>query len=174
MLMFMPFCSYAENNYGVCHYKGRNMANINCYGTAQISESNVRGETNVAGTLQAIESNLTDVKVTGAAKLINSVVKGTLNVAGPLSATRSRLNGQIFVAADKIVLDATKVDGPVTIQSKINKPYLDLTCASVIRKSVIFEGAPGVVRKSAGSQVLGKIVNGTIINLDSNAKCERV
>jgi hypothetical protein len=131
-------------------------------GVAEMHNSIVKGKATIAGMLNADQSTFKDIRVAGAATFNKSTIKGNAEIAGSLSAVNSRFEKNVSVDSKKMQLKSSEVKGDVLVKSKQKKPEVILTCGSHIGGSITFNDNAGVVKIANGSNVIGKINNGTM------------
>jgi hypothetical protein len=170
VLLLTPPISHAAD-FGVCNYGQETLSSVTCFGPATLNGTTVTGNVFVAGPLTATHAKLGSLHVAGIATLQNSHVKGTTEVEGPLTSTQSQFDDTLFVASNKMVLTASKINGAVTMKSTSETANLYLTCETVINNSVTFEGMPGIIKAQSGSRVTGDIVNGQLDDSQNKTKC---
>ncbi len=138
-----------------------NIGAMDIAGVAEMHNSVVKGKAAVAGMLNADQSTFKDIRVAGAATFNKSTIKGDAEIAGSLSAVNTRFEKNVSVFSQKMQLKSSEVKGDVLVKSKHEKPEVVLTCGSHVGGSITFSDVAGVVKIANGSNVIGKINNGT-------------
>jgi hypothetical protein len=185
--------SYAAEPTGTlsttCEFKNEKSSEILCVGPAKLAQTIVAGAVNVAGSIDASETEMQIMQVAGDANLTSSRVKSNVMVSGNLNANHGQFEGDVSITAEKVVLKDSSVKGSITIKSpektpddtndKPKKPIatqkgsvLELQCGTEVAGSVTFIGKqPGLIKKSEDSVINGKITNGTV-EVVANDKCD--
>ena len=171
--LFLVNSAYSEDNpHGDCDYKNQNFSSLFCLGPANLSDTSVKGEVSVAGPLLADRTNFNSMEVGGVANVSNTNVKANVSVLGNLSSTHGNFTGNVLITSSKMTFNASLVKGSLTVKSPEKNPVLELYCATHVLGDVIFQGEPGLIKKSADSTINGKVVNAKVEVVKSTEECK--
>lgn len=167
------FSVYANTHSGKCEFGKETVNDIFCYGPAILTDTTVKGHVAIAGPIEANNTIMASMQAIGVANLSNASVKSNVTVAGPLNSKHGTFEGDLMITSDKSVLNDSTVQGSITVKSEENAPVLELICGTKISGGVIFDGKPGIIKKSSDSVISGKVKNGKIETFLSKQKCEK-
>jgi hypothetical protein len=151
----------AYNAYGVCNYGKEILPSVICYGPAILKGTVVMSGIKVAGPLKAVDVMADSLVITGNADLRNTKIKGPTSITGSLQANNVEFQHGLIVSSDSVILNHSKVNGDLSINSQANKPRLIL-CGTLISGAVTFYGMPGLIQITDDSTVQGKVINGSM------------
>jgi len=163
-LMILSIASnslYAYSGFSVCNHGNETLSSVMCDGPSVLKQTQITGDMNIAGTLQADGISVTSMKVIGETRIANATVRGSVNVVGDLSASHVVFSKGIAIQSNNILLNHTTVDGLVIVTSPDKTPYVQIQCGSDVKGSVMFDGKAGVVQITGDSILRGKVVNGS-------------
>lgn len=155
--------AYAYSGFGVCNHGKETVASVICNGPTVLKQTQITGDIDITGTLEAEGISVTAMTVMGSADLSASTVRGAVKVAGDLTADHVEFKKGVAVQSDKIMLNHSTVNGLLIITSEQKTPYVQLQCGTDVKGSVMFDGKAGVVQVTGDSIVRGKIVNGSTV-----------
>jgi hypothetical protein len=161
ILLLLSPLSHAYNAYGVCNYGKEIVPSVICYGPAILKGTLVMSGIKVAGPVRAVDVMAGSIVITGSADIQNTKVKGPSSITGNVQANNVEFQQGLIVTGESIVLNRSRVNGKLSINSHTNKPRLVL-CGSFISDAVIFYGMPGLIQITDDSTVQGKVINGSM------------
>lgn len=100
--------------------------------------------------------------------LNHAVAKTNVVMSGIIHADHGNFEGDLKITSNDVVMSASVVKGNMTILSDKKTPIVVLSHGTQIFGDIIFQGVPGILKKSADSRVKGKVINGAIKEIKIN------
>jgi hypothetical protein len=156
-----------------CTFGKETTASALCVGPTKLTETNVAGKITVVGPLDVAYANIDSMEVAGEANLNESTVNANVVVSGVLNSKNGDFEGDVKITSDKAIFTGSSIKGSLTVTSPEKTPIVELHCGSTISGSVMFIGKPGVIKKSADSEISGKVKNGVIELVKETEACPK-
>lgn len=161
VVVALPIVASAQPTVSNCQYGNQTVSSVLCFGAADLEGTNVTGDVTVFGPLTMHGATVNKVTVMGELKSSDSTAKGPVSVYGPIFANTSTFDKDVFSATNYMQMQASKINGNVTIKSSSQQGVLDMSNGSLVTGNVDFSAQSGVVKLDGSSHVDGNIINGT-------------
>jgi hypothetical protein len=152
-----------QNN-GYRSYGNETVDFVQANGAVVLNGTQVLGEVNVNGSLQANNATIDSLQVNGSATLRSCQIANNCTINGGLVADSTKFKGEISVASQKITLSACSVDSLVVRKTgSASVPVVILQNGTKVTGSIIVESGNGEIWVSSGSEVSSDVSGAKII-----------
>jgi cytoskeletal protein CcmA (bactofilin family) len=163
-LVLLPLSVFATAK--SCRFGNSVMANVTCYGPADMNKTTVTKDIQIEGPLNGVNVTLGSMTVDGPVELHESVVNGLVDVNGFMTAHKVDFHGNMAIETGDMTLDHSSVEGSIKMTSNITNQVVNLECGATVSGSIKFIGHPGVVTLTEDSNIQGRVYNGEIRFVD--------
>ena len=137
-LVILPVVAHAQVGAGLCNYGNETVANVVCFGPADLEGTRVTGSVMVTGPLTINNASVNNVTVMGLMKSNGTQFKGQTKVYGPVTDSGSNFEQGLFSATNLLTLAGSKVSGNVTEKSSSEGAVLKMTNGAFVSGNVDF------------------------------------
>lgn len=160
LMLIFPFVGQAQTVYGNCQIKNVTLVKLNCYGSAELTNTKINGKLTVHGPLLLQNVQINELELKGPLNANSSTIHGKVSVFGPINANSTQFQNDIVTASNSVTFINSSVSGNINITSK-TPALFELKEHSIVNGNVTFTQKAGIIKLSSDSAIRGEIKNGT-------------